>query len=224
MGCIWRLGDRLSTALIYCFSPSSLCKCCLMLYRSFRVRPFSAPFRCRQICLTGTASFMSVSASWWEKKIQLISVFMKSHRPIRHSWWLCKMSEDLFKTIRHIVWSSDKTFLYYLNWYIRFFFFLKTDDLLKIIRHTHFRFITLYLETIKSFSSTFQENFPIFKADWKIKHSSRQYSNSSTFQQGLWEPCFTKNSTSVMTESCFFFLRKMTLSIVTTEWQIRFLG
>ena len=50
------------------------------------------------------------------------------------------------------------------------------------------RFSGAYIfKTIKSFSSTFQGKFPIFKADWKIKHFSRQHSNSSTFQ-GLWEP------------------------------------
>ena len=49
--------------------------------------------------------------------------------------------------------------------------------------------VPIFFKTIQSFSSTFQGKFPIFKADWKIKHFSRQHSNSSTFQ-GLWEPCF----------------------------------
>ena len=47
--------------------------------------------------------------------------------------------------------------------------------------------VPVFFKTIRSFSSTFQGKFPIFKADWKIKHFSRQHSNSSTFQ-GLWEP------------------------------------
>ena len=47
--------------------------------------------------------------------------------------------------------------------------------------------VPIFFKTIKTFSSTFQGKFPIFKADWKIKHFSRQHSNSSTFQ-GLWEP------------------------------------
>ena len=48
--------------------------------------------------------------------------------------------------------------------------------------------VPIFFKTIKSFSSTFQGKFPIFKADWKIKHFSRKHSNSSTFQD-LWEPC-----------------------------------
>ena len=48
--------------------------------------------------------------------------------------------------------------------------------------------VPIFFKIIKSSSSTFQGKFPIFKADWKIKHFSRQHSNSSTFQ-GLWEPC-----------------------------------
>ena len=34
----------------------------------------------------------------------------------------------------------------------------------------------------------FQGKWPIFKADWKIKHFSRQHSNSINFQ-GSWKPC-----------------------------------
>ena len=35
----------------------------------------------------------------------------KSHWPIRHYWWVCKMCDDLFKIIRHIIWSSEKLFV-----------------------------------------------------------------------------------------------------------------
>ena len=40
-----------------------------------------------------------------------VAVFMKSNRPIRHCWWFCKMSDDLLKIIRHIVWWSQNFFL-----------------------------------------------------------------------------------------------------------------
>ena len=42
--------------------------------------------------------------------------------------------------------------------------------------------VPIFFKTMKSFSSTFQGKFPIFKADWKIKHFSRQHSNSSLFK------------------------------------------
>ena len=59
----------------------------------------------------------------------------------------------------------------------------------------------IFFKTIKSFSSTFQGKFPIFKADWKIKHFSRQHSNSSTFQ-GLWEP-WKKNLCAWELSTCY---------------------
>ena len=50
-------------------------------------------------------------------------------------WWFCKMSENLFKIIRHIAWSSKTILFEYLHW--NSFFFDVSDDLLKIIRHSN---------------------------------------------------------------------------------------
>ena len=49
----------------------------------------------------------------------------KSHQLIRHCWWFGKLSDDLFKIIRHIVW---KTFVNYLNLNVWWFFFKKSDN------------------------------------------------------------------------------------------------
>ena len=58
----------------------------------------------------------------------------KSHRPIRHCRWFCKMSDDLFKIIRHIVWSSQNFAMN--NWIdMSDDFFKMSEDLLQIIRH-----------------------------------------------------------------------------------------
>ena len=54
----------------------------------------------------------------WYHILQIFAaVFMKSHQPIRHCWWFCKMSDDLLKIITHclIIWE---TFPQYLNWLV----------------------------------------------------------------------------------------------------------
>ena len=63
--------------------------------------------------------------------------------------------------------------------------------------------VPIFFKTIQSFSSTFQGKFPISKADWKIKHFSRQHSNSSTFQ-GLWEPWWNKRDPWLWTQRAFW--------------------
>ena len=42
----------------------------------------------------------------------LCSVFTKSHQSIRHCWWFCKMSDDFFKIIRHILifWKTCREY------------------------------------------------------------------------------------------------------------------
>ena len=64
--------------------------------------------------------------------------------------------------------------------------------------------------TKSNFQVLFKGNLPIFKADWKIKHFSRQYSNSSTFQ-GLLELC------PVTDLACGLLVQAMT--IPQSQWQ-----
>ena len=75
----------------------------------------------------------------------------------------------------------------------------------------------LFFKTTKPFSSTFQGKLPIFKADWKIKHFSRQHSNSSTFQ-GLWEPWYSYYQITSSHSVSLSLHYSMPLYIMPSQW------
>ena len=93
--------DRLSTALIL-FLTFILVQMLLDVVQILQGEALFSPIQVSPDLLDGDCQLHKCLGLLMKKTIQLISVFMKSHRPIRHWWCFCKMSEDLFKNIRHI--------------------------------------------------------------------------------------------------------------------------
>ena len=71
--------------------------------------------------------FLHISARVWGPQYS-----RKAISPSDTTHWFCKMSDDLFKIIRH--WSSEKLFINTLN-EMSDDFFQMSDDPVKIIRH-----------------------------------------------------------------------------------------
>ena len=91
--------------------PLHMCKCIqwFQLDPTSHLQPSKHAMTCLNWARTGPIS--PVQAQLRHVMACLQGVFTKRHRPIRHCWWFCKMSDNFFWIIRFIVWSSGELFI-----------------------------------------------------------------------------------------------------------------